>query len=299
MQYLKYIVYILSLVFLGSLSACVERINLWNEGMGPRLVITGLVSNVPGVYQIYLQHSSETYFGPAEVSMPTGYTDPAEVWIDEEMLTPSGNGTYITHNHFSVEPGQTCTLTVRCDYNKDGKIEEYKAITTVPKKYKLDSISLSPIRSGSDFPALMMVHYQDHIGDDFIAAYLRVNNDLYSNRVLRFGFVANNMLSQDGAYCNVPVSNWIIDDEMPHDNNTKYPIYRHDELMVEMVVLCPATYAFLDAARTEMGQSNPLFSGPRANLPSNISGGALGCFGSYTSSNAFMVVDSPELPERE
>ena len=292
---------IATLLLLVCLPACTERIFLDNEGTTPRLVIIGLISNTPAPYQIYLQNSSGKYFAPPEESMNTAYTGGAEVWLDEELLVCTNPGIFHTRSNFQAQPGKKHTLTVRCDYNQDGRIEEYKASTVAPPIYKLDSISLLPVRSGSDFPAMLMLHYQDNIGKDYLCTYLTIAGKLYSDRILRFGFLANELLGdKDGAYRHVPVSNWILQTKgMDHDNDSRMPIYRYDELLVDLVAMCSETHTFMDAARTQLGQSNPLFFGPRANLPTNFSGGALGLFGSYTMSNASLVVTSSELPERE
>jgi len=291
--------HIAALVLLACLSACTERIFLANEGMPPKLVITGIISNMPASHEFYLQNSSGSYFAPAEESMSNPFLGPAEVWLDEEKLTSTGGGHYRTRKDFSTRPGQKYTLTVRCDYDQDGRIEEYKASTTAPRAYTLDSISINSLVSGQNLPGIMMLHYQDSIGKDYIAAYMTINNELYSNRLLRFGFVSNNLFGQDGSYCHVPISNWLINKDLPHDNDTKKPLYRYDELFVEMVMLSAEVYAFYDAARTQLGQSNPLF-GARGNLPTNFSGGALGVFGALFQSNAASVIlDYPELPERE
>jgi hypothetical protein len=51
-----------------------------------------------------------------------------------------------------------------------------------------------------------------------------------------------------------------------------------DTVSVETYMIDKAYYDFIFAAQIETTMKNPIFSGPPANVPSNISNGALGSF---------------------
>ena len=287
-------------------TACTEPIDLSNSGMDPMLVITCILTdttefgrNIVNENEVFIGRTVD-YFGQWQNVGITG----AKVWLDSEPLTFRGSGFYRPQEGFTVVPGKTYTLEVQYDFDNDGVDEIYTATTTVPPKYKLDSISLAPLSFTSDYLALMMMYFNDSLGHKYFGAKLNNENDerFYSSRILRYACFELNDFTAGGIYRSIPLSSFefYIRHEMNYDNKEFYRIYAGDSLMVQLEALSSEYYHYLEVAKTELSHNNPLFSAPRTNVPTNIKGGALGVFGSYTFSRAYVQVpkNTPGLPKR-
>ncbi|MDR2585551.1 MAG: DUF4249 domain-containing protein [Prevotellaceae bacterium] len=288
--------------------ACTEPIDLWNDGMEPKLVITciltdSVINSYGGDFYINRNQvviSKTTPFFDTVFNIQT--VDNATVWLDSELLIKGPPGFYLTEDDFCAIPGKTYTLEVHCDVNGDGKEEIFTAVTTVPPKYKLDSLTLSPLPLIRDYMALINLHFDDPWDHRYFGAKLTNEDDgsCYSDRILRYSLIRLNAFLSDDKYRSVPVTDWIIRHEMPHNNKEKYFVFAGDTLSVEFEALSKEYWQFLEAAKTELSPNNPMFSGPRSNVPTNIKGGAIGIFGSFTSSRAVIQIppDTPGMPKR-
>ena len=275
-------------------TGCTEAIELKGDDMAPKLVITGMLSTEPGTHTVEIS-STAPYFGK---ELPVN-TDATEVRINGEPLRRDAPGIYTTADMFAAEEGQTYLLEVWIDYDRDGQDEYYAATTTVPYVHVLERLSLRSLLSG-DVPFLLMAGFQDTPGENFYGAALWINNVLYSNRILRYYIHTLNDYSQDGGFIHYPIPEWIITKSLTWDNGETYDLFSGDVLTVELQTLSKEYYMFLQAAKIEKNQQFHLFSGPRGNVPGNITGGALGIFGSYASSRKSVVLpECPGLPVRE
>jgi hypothetical protein len=145
-----------------------------------------------------------------------------------------------------------------------------------------------------------MAGFQDTPGEDYYGAALWINDVLYSNRILRYYIHTLNNYTQDGAFIHYPIPEWIITRTLTWDNGETFNLFSGDVLTVELQTLSKEYYLFLQEAKIEKNQHFPLFSGPRGNVTGNISGGALGIFGSYASSRKSVTLpECPGLPVRD
>jgi len=285
--------------------ACTEPIDLRNDGMEPMLVINCILTDT--IVEFGRQFVSEnkvvivktaTYFGSSYPQPVLG----AKVWLDSELLRMTSPGSYEPEEGFFAIPGKTYTLEVHYDANGDGADEVYTATTTVPPKYHLDSVSIIPLPVTQEYTAILMLNFMDNRENKHFA--IKINNEnessFYSNRILRYGLFSLDSFSNEEEYRRMPAPGIWIRHEMNYDNGSIYNIFAGDTLSVQLDVLSPEYYQFLEAAKTELSHNNPFFSGPRSNVPTNIKGGALGIFGSYTFSRTLVQIpiDTPGLPKR-
>jgi hypothetical protein len=63
-----------------------------------------------------------------------------------------------------------------------------------------------------------------------------------------------------------------------------------DEITVELNTITKEHAGFIWDAQSELWGSNPLFSGPPANVKGNINNGAIGFFSAYSLSRASAIV---------
>ena len=296
MKYTKIIHTVLFLLtVLGGANGCTEPIELEGEDMNPKLVITGTLSTEP-CYQIIEISSTVPYFG---TDLPVNI-DAARVLLNDMVLIRDAPGIYTTGGNFAAVEGETYVLEVWIDFDGDGQEEYYSATTTVPYVHVLESLSVRSLIPGEvDVPFILLAGFQDTPGENYYGAALWINDDLYSNRILRYYVHSLNDYSQDGSYIRYPIPEWILTESLVWDNGETYDLYSGDVLTVELQTLSKEYYRFLQEAKIEKNQHFPLFSGPRGNVTGNISGGALGIFGSYAVSRKSAILPKcPGLPER-
>ncbi|MCL2502563.1 MAG: DUF4249 domain-containing protein [Bacteroidales bacterium] len=298
----KYIYRIIFTLILISPMSCTELLDLENQGMPPVLVITGVISDRVKDFQFsfndnqILIQKTTSFFTRELAAFVTG----AKVWINDMPLVDMNNGYYeLPDEEFCGIPGQTYTLEVHYDMDGDGIEEVYTATTTMPQPCQLDSIRLvSPLLSRPGTYRVRLLYQDDGSIPTYYCAKLRNdNNDRpYSGRILRYALFSWTGFDSDST-SKQQMLPWIIEHEMRYDTQYEYYMFAGDLMMVELESLSKEYYDYLVAAQTELTQNNPLFSGPRTNLPTNIKGGAIGIFGSYTTSRASLILPS-DLPSR-
>jgi hypothetical protein len=271
-------------------TACTERMDITTDNAASRIAITGCVTTNAMPHAISIVQTMG-YFGHEELKT---YSD-ATVKINNELLTSVGKGVYVTDSSFFGVPGQTDKLDVELR-NEAGITEHYTAETTMPTMHVLDSAVLyaTPF-FGEAFP--MFVYFQDLPGPNTFGAHLYINNLQYTNKIQRYYLNNFDDYTAEGQYIRFPI--FFISKEMRWDNEEHIYIYAGDTLTFELNALSGEYYDFIHAAKQEINGGNPLFAGPPANVPGNISGGALGIFGSYTISRDTVIIDEKyEFPER-
>jgi hypothetical protein len=267
-------------------AACTERMDIVTDNAVPRLVITGHITTdtMPHIISI-----SQTvgYFGNEEVKTFSN----AVVKINGDPLFPFGDGRYATDASFFGVPGQTYVLDVELDYDDNGVAEHYTAQATVPPLHTLDSVSLHiALASAADGPVWsVFVHFQDQPGLNTYGAHLYVGDVQYTNRIQYYYLNMFGKTTAEGQYIHFPV--FFMRKELRWDEDNQLAIYTGDTITVELNALTEVYYDFLRSAQREINGGNPLFTGPPANVPGNISGGALGVFGAYTVSRKFVVLE--------
>jgi hypothetical protein len=260
--------------------------DITTDNAAPRLVITGCITTDTMSHVISVSQTIG-YFGNEDITTYSG----AIVKINGELLYALGDGRYATSASFSGVPGQTYALDVELDYDGDGIPEHYTAETTVPPMHTLDSVSLRLISSPeADKPVWsIFAHFQDQHGPNTFGAHLYINDMLYTNKIQRYYLNPFVESAAEGQYINFPV--FFIQQELGWEEEEKIFLYAGDTITFELNILTSVYYDFLQAARQEINGGNPLFAGPPANVPGNISGGALGIFGAYTTSRRLVVLE--------
>jgi hypothetical protein len=281
----------LILSWLLILAACTERMDITTDNATPRLVITGYITTDPMPHIISISQTIG-YFGPNNIKTHSDAT----VKINNELLMPVGNGQYVTNPSFYGVPGKEYVLDVELDYDENGIPEHYTATTTMPPMHELDSVSLAPVmrsEPSADPLLFIMVHFQDvkNVENTF-GVHFYINGEKYSNRIQRYFLNNFGDRAADGDYIHFPlIPGYLLRKEMTWDNKeTKY-LYTGDILTVELNMLEKNYFEFIRTAILEINGGVPLFAGPPANIPGNISGGALGIFGAYTASRKSIRID--------
>lgn len=246
------------------LTACTERIDITTEGMEPQLVIYGYITADTMQHSIRITRSG----GYFDTTAPEGISQ-AIVTISSEgesyQLTenPAIPGLYQTSADVFGTEGKTYALHVAVDSDNDGEMEEFEASSLLPYASRVDSIQL---QSSTVFDDMVEV---------LLYGELSEKNELnyFSFHTYRNDVIVNDSL----------VGFFILDDEYLDKKEFKgltcFYLDQEDPLSVLIpgdtvtlrVDIFTKEYAdFMYNAQMEVEERNPIFSGPPANVETNI-----------------------------
>ncbi len=279
-NWLKRLFAVLALGF--ALASCTEPYDIELEDSFTRLVVDGFISVDTTSHRVKLTTTS-SYFANEQAPAVSG----AQVFVDDGIQRvqlneiPSGSGDYFTPDDYYGFPGRTYVLEINLQDEVGGQ-SFYRAETYLPPAgFVIDSIVVE-----RQFPfEFFLVN---------LYAFDPPTTDFY-----KFDLEINGILVTDTASRSVA-----IDDRIFNGNNTNgfgvvflFPdeVVPGDTMNFIMSAIDEDYYRFLIELRSESGFSNPLFSGPPANIRSNISDGGLGYFGARHSKRLKYIVPESVL----
>lgn len=276
-------VFTLFLIIHGVLSSCTEDMELTLNDSEPRLVVDGRLSTDTTTHFVRLTLSG-SYFDsqpPLAIkdALVTIKDDVQTIVLDESTEFP---GYYLTPANYYGLPGRTYELQIAgVDIDNDGVEENYTATSKLNPVAPIDSVRLEYHTEWKLWKVLL--YAQDPAETkDFYNFAVALNDSLLSDRYSKLGFVDDRFF--DGNYAG---GVWVqtIDEE-----EEDVVLKDGDWVRLTMGGITEEFYNYLVAVEEETGFKAPLFSGPPANLPGNVSNGALGFFQAYSYS-----VDSVEF----
>jgi hypothetical protein len=262
------------------MASCTERIDIELDTTYSRLVIEGLVTTDTTSHQVMLSWSTD-YYNPAT---PEGVSN-AIVTIDDgfETITLQEStehaGLYETPPDYFGVVGRTYTLNV--DLAEPINEEtNYTASCKLNYVAPIDSIALG---YRDRFKAYeVKIYAQDPPTVDFYAFNIIKNNIKITDTIKKVGVTDDRFFN--GNYTNGAPVYFLRDDE-PSDK-----VFPGDTITLQMSGITKEYYGFIVDIQLETFEfSNPLFSGPPANISTNLSGDAMGFFAAYSSSYSTVI----------
>ncbi|MDR1406790.1 MAG: DUF4249 domain-containing protein, partial [Tannerella sp.] len=271
MQNIKSLIRSLILVSGVSIAACTERIDIDVNDAPPQLVIYGAITTDTKQHEITVRRSSNYFSNTA----PEGISG-AIVTIsdgDETLVlteSPSEKGVYLTApDVFGVE-GKTYTLNVTVEFN--GATDEYEATSFLPYSIRVDSVALQQSHLSSNIVEALLYGQlpESSRGENFFdPVYLNIvaykNNNIPLNDQLSDYniIVSENVISRDinGAVCMYIHSGY--------DEDRAY-IEKGDIVTFQVRSITKEYADYVKDVQSELRGSIPIFSGPPANIPTNI-----------------------------
>lgn len=275
--FLTYRKFALSLLAVLLIASCTERIDIELDTTYRRLVVQGAVTS-DSIRQRVLLTTSSDYFS----NMPSPQVSGAvvEISFDNQTLTlvenPFYAGLYETSEAFRGVIGTTYELHIRqVDVDEDGLSEEYHAESTMAGGAGLDRIALryfsTPVVNG--YQVLM---WATHLPEqrDWFGFRIRKNGVLLTDSLSTYTTFSDDLFD-DGHLPGFPVG-------FLSDDDPRQKVNPGDTIIFELESIDQAYYDFVNDAQLEIMGNIPLFSGPSANIRSNISNGGMGIFAAYS-----------------
>ncbi len=269
-------------------TACTEVVELdLNEGENNRLVVEGGITTETKAHSIRLTRSTE-YFReePAPVVNNAKVTLSCDGDLPVRLTQNKITGDYETPDDFTGKVGATYSLEIELQNG-----ETYSASATIPYAPEIDSLRLSKMfysrfREEYGYVVYLFAKEKPGKGDCYLWEYL-LNDTLQTDTIREKVFVDDTQV--EGQYVHNFDVFWIPNKEVMLDTNV---------VTVKSYCITTDYYDFLLALLSETDWNGP-YSGPPANIPSNISDGALGCFyGADVNSKDILLIKETE-PEDE
>lgn len=275
------------LIFTLLLSGCTERIEIDLDESYSRLVVDGAVTTDTTSHKVFLTKTT-SYFYNSPPPRISGAAVTLTFGNRTVVLSETEPGIYCTDSMFYGIPEQTYILNIKLS-EPVGGYAEYTASSYLNSTNSLDSIQplFHPDWSEEGFWELKS-YFADSPTDDYYRFVIYRNGKAISDTLDEWFVMDDAFFNGSYAY-GMPV--YMLDQA---DENEI--LNSGDIITVEMNSIGRSYAEFLSQSQSEIWGSNPLFSGPPANVKGNISNGAIGFFAAYPVSRATakIPVDSDE-----
>ncbi len=270
------------------LSACTEIIDIELDSTYTRLVVYGTITTDSVHHQVQLSTSSDFF---SNMPSPPISNARVELEFDDNLIRlleqDTIPGLYLTPIAFRGIPQTNYKLHIsQVDVDGDGNVDSYHSESIMPDVPQLDSINLryflTPFVSGYQ----VLMYGQDPPSRNWYNFKLWRNSTLLS-RLLSDLFVQTDDFYNGTYIYGLPVG-FVADDD---PEEAALP---GDTITFELNSIEQTYYNFIVDSQLEIAGNNPLFSGPSANIRSNIDNGALGVFAAYSIERASIILEPPQ-----
>ena len=271
---------IIALAVVVGLQSCSERIDIELEEGYVKLAVEGYLAPNDGKNYISLTESSG-YFSnmpaPTVSNAVVEVKDGADTYtLQEDAEQP---GMYMFPDEFTAEREQSYELNINLAEEVGGFLN-YSASTYMPRLTdQIDSVS---VEFNTDFEYWMVKIYAwEPAGPDYYMFNALRNDTLITDTINEISIGNDELI--DGNYMNGVIV-------MGFGKKSLKP---GDKFTLVLSNISEDYYNYIIELQTEISYSVPIFSGPPANVSSNINNGAVGYFAAYPSVYTSTIVRSP------
>lgn len=284
---MRYLLYTITFLILAS--ACTERMDVTVDSTYTRLTVEGKVTTDKLNHFVILSESSDVFFNETAVRVTN-----AQVQIsDGETIynyTETAPGYYESDLEFSGTPGTTYQLKIsNVDIDKNGTTEEYLARETMPEFHAVDSIKMhfDPDYDNFDddegeFWLASVFLTDDATTEDYYGFASRINNRLVHDTITE-------VLITEDTYFNGKNSKGVDVSEF-NQSEADQVVRINDEITLETYAITEEYHDFIEEFQEMDEDQSPMFSGPPANISTNLSNGAIGYFAVYAITRTTTIV---------
>ncbi|MCF6169883.1 MAG: DUF4249 family protein [Bacteroidales bacterium] len=258
-------------ISLGLLSACTERIDIDLQEEFTKLAVEGYVSRGNQEFAYVKLTKTSGYFSneaaPPVSGATVAVTDGNDVFLfNEDVGEP---GYYRPPGNFPGDADKTYQLKINLARDISGESYFEASETMPPLSDQIDSIRVV-YRSDFEFWAVEFYGY-DPPGPNYYMFHALRNGLLITDSISKVNITDDKLVDDIyiyGAYV------------MVFDRTQLNP---GDRFTLITSSITKGYFDFITELQTEIHPKNPLFSGPPANVSSNLSSGAVGYFAAFPS----------------
>ena len=286
---MKKLTYIIAVLSIFTFYSCEEKIDFdLNNQENSRLVVEGSITDQAKAHVVKLTRTT-SYYENQPAPKETGATVTISDGTSTHTLTETSAGVYETAPTYKGEIGKSYTLEITTKDN-----DSYSATSTIYSVAPIDTIGAiyeEGYHEGGAYyhGGYTLMHFGPEpagIGNNYMWL-VDLNGKSLTKNVSEITFVTDEFV--DGNYINGFEFHFI--DEL--DADSILALEDTLKLTVEMHSISRGYYEFMLAIMLETDWRGGLFDGPPANIPSNISNGALGYFRASAVSSMYQEIHVP------
>lgn len=270
---------ILLALSISFLAACTERIDITTEEEFQKLAVEAYLT--PNFQEIKLTETSG-YFSQT----PPAAIEEAIVTIEKgsdiyQLIESTEKpGYYYPEDTVPVILSESYKLTITLKEAINGQ-SYYESEATMPER--INPVDSTRAVWRTDFETWVVELYTfEPAGPDFYMFNASINGLPVTDSLSRIGITDDRIV--DGGYLYGVYILFLREEEVVFG----------DTLTIATSTISEDYYNYLVEAQTELNPKNPLFSGPPANVKSNISNGAIGYFAVFGSYFTHSIVDDSQ-----
>ncbi|MDR1203406.1 MAG: DUF4249 domain-containing protein [Tannerellaceae bacterium] len=254
---------VFSSIFFIGLFSCTSRIDINTEASAPRLVIYGSITTDTMQHSIKITRSS----GYFSTSKPEGISHAmVSIHTDKETFTLQESseeaGLYQTDKSVYGIEGETYHLSVALDFDEDGRQEEYEAVSYMPGAPRIDSIGFRPSDLLDNYLEVLVWGYMPEEEENYLSFHLYRNHEIVNDSLHGFFIIDDKYMDKKEI---TGVSCFYLDQE------EEQSVLREGDIITVRIDGITKEYTtFINDAQSERRGSDPIFSGPPANVQTNI-----------------------------
>lgn len=262
-------------------TSCTERIDIELDETFTRLIVYGTLTTDTSRHYIELSKTTSYYYNQAPPPVMNAIVEISDNLGNSLLLTEERPGLYATPPSFFVLTGRIYTLRIELEEDINGH-RFYEATSAVNTINPIDSIGLvyQPLWGEKGFYEVTC-YYQDSPTRDFYMFDIYKNGELLTDTITKRIVVSDEFFN--GSYTN-GIGVGFLD-----QSKEREVLYPGDTITFRGSNVTEEYYTFIWTLQQETGFQTPLFSGPPANIQSNLSNGATGFFTAFSVSYASTV----------
>lgn len=264
------------------MTSCTEKIDIDLGTTYTRFVVEGAVTTDTMRHHVKLSKSVD-YYSQTDVPAVSGAVVTIDDGITQVALMENDAlpGDYETPEDYYGVPGRIYYLNIKLQEAINGQTN-YSASCLLNPVAPIDSINVVYKEEWEAWE--LQIYAWDPGAINFYSFYVYRNGDLVTDTINEIGISDDKYFNGNFTY-GAPVYYFIKDD--PTEN-----VFPGDTITLQMGGITEEYYHFVyDVIMETFEYRNPLFSGPPANISTNISNGGMGFFTAYAVSYATTVYE--------
>ncbi len=275
------IIHVISICVMALLYSCTEEITMPFDSTYARLVVDGSITTDTMKHKVRLTLSGDALYNqPVQVISNAVVTisDGSNEFTLHENI--QNKGIYETDSTVYGVPGRTYTLLIsNVDVNDDGLFEDYSAQSYLKKENPIDSIQIEYDGRIPGYAGWIISLFAPEIGGgrNFYLMKAYKNNVLLTDSTYEYNYMSDNTGFNGGYFDGFPVY-------MLQKAKIDEKVQKGDTVTLEMDGINEDYFNFISDYIQEYNPKIPIFSGPSANISTNIEpkGKAVGFFAAYS-----------------
>lgn len=282
--------YIASSIFILILflSSCTERLDIELDETYDRLVVEGNLTNDTMAHTFFLSKTSSYFYNQTPPKVEGAIIKLVDNLGNTQELSETEEGAYSTPESYYGISGRNYELQINLE-EEIGKSKSFEATSELVAVDPIDSIRMTFNNGiGEEGFWILNLYATDPIGiKNFYMFNVYRNGELLSDSLNKVSFTDDKLF--DGNFTNG------IGIMYFNNNREDLRFEIGDTVTLQMAGINEIQYTYFNEVIQATSFQNPLFGGPPANVKGNISGGAFGFFGAFSTTYSTVILTEDNI----